>query len=181
MGSSSKLSWPNLNLLVHLATVEYEGAEFPSMFLKSAWISFAFIPLFTKYLITARISVFFHFHKSVCGNNNRESSLPLSYSKSIDAPWVHSEVISRYFQATLVIQAGGGKLYEEIYKPIVLIWNKEELSQEWKESIIVPIHKKGDRIDCYNYRDISPLSTSYNILLKIFLSRMTPFANEIIG
>ena len=34
-----------------------------------------------------------------------------------------------------LIQAGGGKLYEEIHKLIVLIWNKEELPQEWKESI----------------------------------------------
>jgi hypothetical protein len=28
---------------------------------------------------------------------------------------------------------------------IIAIWNKEELPEEWKESIIVPIHKKGDK------------------------------------
>ena len=27
------------------------------------------------------------------------------------------------------------------------MWNKETLSREWKESIIVPIRKKGDRMD----------------------------------
>ena len=64
---------------------------------------------------------------------------------------------------------------------MVLIWNKEELPQEWKESIFVPIHKKGDRMDCNNYRGISLLSTSYKILSNILLSRMTPYANEIIG
>ena len=31
-----------------------------------------------------------------------------------------------------LIQAGGGKLYKEIHILIVLIWNKEELPQEWK-------------------------------------------------
>ena len=55
------------------------------------------------------------------------------------------------------------------------------MPQEWKESIIVPIHKKGDRMDCNNYRGISLLSTSYKILSNILLSRMTPHANEIIG
>ena len=70
-----------------------------------------------------------------------------------------------------LIQTGGGKLYEEIHKLILLIWNKKELPKEWKESIIVP--KKGDRMDCNNYRGISILSTSYKILSNILLSRMT--------
>jgi len=55
------------------------------------------------------------------------------------------------------------------------------LPQKWKESIIVPIHKKGDRMECNNYRGITLLSTSYKILSSILLSRMTPYANEIIG
>jgi len=43
-----------------------------------------------------------------------------------------------------LIQARGDKLYEEIQQLIVLIRNKKSLQQEWKESIIVPILKKGD-------------------------------------
>jgi hypothetical protein len=27
------------------------------------------------------------------------------------------------------------------------IWSKEELPDQWKESIIVPVHKKGDKTD----------------------------------
>ena len=41
-----------------------------------------------------------------------------------------------------LIQAGGGKLYEEIHKIILIIWNKKELPQEWKEFIIVPTQKR---------------------------------------
>ena len=55
------------------------------------------------------------------------------------------------------------------------------MPQEWKESIIVPIHKKGDRVDCNNYRGISLFLTSYKILSNILLSRMTLYANEVIG
>jgi hypothetical protein len=29
--------------------------------------------------------------------------------------------------------------------------NKEELPQQWKESIVVPSHKKGDKTDYNNY------------------------------
>ena len=38
----------------------------------------------------------------------------------------------------------------------------EELIQEWKESIIVSIHKEGDKMGCNSYRGTSLLSTSHN-------------------
>jgi hypothetical protein len=62
-----------------------------------------------------------------------------------------------------------------------VIWNKEELLHQWKELIVVPIHKKGDKTDCSNYRGISLLSTSYKILCNILLSRLIPYADKIIG
>jgi hypothetical protein len=80
-----------------------------------------------------------------------------------------------------LIQAGGSTLRSEIHKLINRIWNKEELPKQWKESIIVPIYKKGDRTDCSNYRGISLLSTSYKILSNILLSRLTRYGDEIIG
>jgi hypothetical protein len=43
-----------------------------------------------------------------------------------------------------LIQAGEEKLRSEIHKIIKLIWNKEVLSHQWKESVVVPIHKKDD-------------------------------------
>jgi sorting nexin-29 len=55
------------------------------------------------------------------------------------------------------------------------------LPDQWKESIIVPIHKKGDETGCNNYRGISLLSTSYNILPNILLSRLSQYTDEITG
>jgi len=69
----------------------------------------------------------------------------------------------------------------EIHELITSIWKKEKLSEELKESIIVPIHKKGDKTDCNNYRGISLLPTTYKILSNILLSRLTPYEKEIIG
>jgi hypothetical protein len=56
-----------------------------------------------------------------------------------------------------LIQAGGETLHSEIHKLIILIRNKEELPDQWKVSTVVPIHKKGDKTDCSNYRGIHRL------------------------
>jgi hypothetical protein len=71
----------------------------------------------------------------------------------------------------------GGEIYSEIHRLICSIWNKEELPQQWKESIMVPMYKKGDKTDCYNYRGISLSSTAYKILSNILLARLTPYDN----
>jgi len=80
-----------------------------------------------------------------------------------------------------LIKAEGRAIRSEIHKLINSVWNKEELPEEWKESIIVPVYKKGDKRDCSNYRGISLLPTTYKILSNILLSRLTPYAEEIIG
>jgi hypothetical protein len=82
-----------------------------------------------------------------------------------------------------LIQAGGEIILSAIHKLINSVWNKEELPDQWKESIviIIPIHKKDDKTECNNYRGISMLSTSYNILSNILLSSLSPYMDEIIG
>jgi len=68
-----------------------------------------------------------------------------------------------------LIEAGGRTLCCEIHKLIISIWYKEELPEEWKESIIVPVYKKGNKTDYSNCRDISLLPTTYKILPNILL------------
>ena len=80
-----------------------------------------------------------------------------------------------------LIKSGGRTILSKIHKLINSIWNKEELHEQWKESIIVPICKKGDTKDCSNYTGISLLSTAYQILSNIPLSSLTPYAEEITG
>jgi hypothetical protein len=68
----------------------------------------------------------------------------------------------------------------EIRKRINSIWNKKELTEDWKESFIVPIYKEAYKTDCSNYRGISLLPTTYKILSNILLSTLTPYLEEII-
>jgi hypothetical protein len=62
-----------------------------------------------------------------------------------------------------------------------LIWNKEELPHQWKESVVVPIPKKDNKTECINYEGISLLTASYKTLASILLCSLIPYADEIIG
>jgi hypothetical protein len=75
-----------------------------------------------------------------------------------------------------LIKAGRRTIRSEIHKLINSVWNKEELPEQWKESIIVTIYNKGDKIDRSTYRDISLLATTYKSLSNILLSTLTPQA-----
>jgi hypothetical protein len=80
-----------------------------------------------------------------------------------------------------MIQAGGETLWSEIHKLINSIRSKEELPDQWKESIIVLIYKNGDETDCSDCRGISVLSTSYTILSNNLPSRLSPYVDNITG
>jgi len=80
-----------------------------------------------------------------------------------------------------LIKAGCRTIRYEIQKLVISVWSKEELPEEWKESIIVPFYKNYDKTDCSHYKGILLLPTTYKILSSILLSRFTPHAEEIIG
>ena len=42
-----------------------------------------------------------------------------------------------------MIKAGGGTIRSEIRELINSFWNEKELPEQWKESIILPIYRKG--------------------------------------
>jgi hypothetical protein len=52
--------------------------------------------------------------------------------------------------ADFIISGGRGGIRSEIHELITSVWNKEKLPEEWKESIIVPLYKRGDKADCSN-------------------------------
>jgi hypothetical protein len=43
------------------------------------------------------------------------------------------------------------------------------MPEQWKEYIVVPIYKEGDKAGCNNYGTISLLPSSYKILSSILL------------
>jgi len=82
---------------------------------------------------------------------------------------------------TEIIQAGGNILCSELHNLTNSIWNKEELPQQWKESIIIPIYWKGGKTACSNYGGRSLLSSAYKILSNILTSNLILYIDEIVG
>jgi hypothetical protein len=69
-----------------------------------------------------------------------------------------------------LIKAGGETFYSEIHRLICCIWNKEELPQQWKESIIVPIQKRVMRLTVVSIEE----SPSYQLPTKCYATFFWP-------
>jgi hypothetical protein len=59
------------------------------------------------------------------------------------------------------------------------VWKQERIPEEWKETIIVPIHKRGGK--CENYRGIALGNAAYKILSNIVLGKIKPYIEKNTG
>jgi hypothetical protein len=79
------------------------------------------------------------------------------------------------------LKKGGETLRRRIHHLIKLIWTQHKIPEEWSTGIIQPTHKKGDKLECSNYRAITLLNVTYKVLSGILYNRLTEYAEEILG
>ena len=80
-----------------------------------------------------------------------------------------------------LIKTGCEKLVEILYELIKTIWRNEMLPIEWMRGVICPLHKKGCKMSCKNYRGICLLPTAYKVLSTVLHDKLTPLAEQLIG
>ena len=61
------------------------------------------------------------------------------------------------------------------------IWEKEELPADWENIIIYPIYKKGDQLQCKNYRPITLLNVVYKIFATILCNKLSEIMEGKLG
>src|SRR6218665_135998 len=77
-----------------------------------------------------------------------------------------------------MIQPGGGCSLEMLHVLYNQIYNKKECKEDWGRAIIVPIHKKGDSMECGNYRAISLLSVTGKLYTKVLQQGLKIYVEE---
>ena len=55
---------------------------------------------------------------------------------------------------------------------ILKVWRQEHVPEDWRDAVVIPLFKKGDRKVCDNYRPISLLSVAGKVLVMILEKRM---------
>jgi hypothetical protein len=61
------------------------------------------------------------------------------------------------------------------------IYRQNWIPDEWRNAVITPIFKKGDRREPQNYREISILNTYYNIYSKILNMKLQKYSEAFIA
>ena len=57
------------------------------------------------------------------------------------------------------------------------IWKTQQLSQDWKMSVFIPISKKGNTKECSNYCTTALISHASKIMFKILQARLQQYVN----
>ena len=58
------------------------------------------------------------------------------------------------------------------------IWKTQQWPQDWKNSVFIPIPKKGNAKECSNYRATALISYASKVILKILQARLQQYMNR---
>ena len=79
-----------------------------------------------------------------------------------------------------LVQAGGEDVISALTTICNKIWQNGEWPTPWKQSLVITLPKKGNLLQCQNYRTISLISYPSKVMLKIIPTRLKPQAEKII-
>ncbi|XP_051173701.1 uncharacterized protein LOC127289664 [Leptopilina boulardi] len=125
-------------------------------------------------------------------NDGIHNAVPDEYNEeiSLDKPIEHEEIIAALRNLKSGKAAGEDgisaeflknlpvEIFTEVSEAIKEIWEKGQLKNEWRTSMIFTIYKNGDVNETGNYRGISLLDIGYKILATIMANRLKNWLEE---
>ena len=70
-----------------------------------------------------------------------------------------------------------GDAVKELHSICQQIWKTQQLPQDWKKSVFIPISKKGNAKECSNYRTLALISHTSKVMPKILHARLQQYVN----
>ena len=101
--------------------------------------------------------------------SEEEISLAISQLKSGKAPGI-DDITAEF------LKLGGGTTVQWLSSLFTSIWNHGTVPSDWRKRLIIPLHKKGSRTECDNYRGIALLSIPSKVFTRVSLNRLKPKA-----
>ena len=80
-----------------------------------------------------------------------------------------------------LIKYKGNKILNRIYELVRQVWEDKRIPEEWKETRVVPIHKRGDRDRCENYKGVALGNPDDKILSNTISGKIKPYIEKIMG
>ena len=79
-----------------------------------------------------------------------------------------------------IFKFAGDAFKKKLHKLVMQVWDIADVPQGWKNALIIKLYKKGDTLNCGNYRGISLLAVAGKILSNILLVRMENLLSDIL-
>ena len=79
-----------------------------------------------------------------------------------------------------LLKLGGTETIRWLTSLFNTIWSSESTPSDWLNHLIVPLHKKGSRSECDNYRGIALLSIPSKVFSRVLLNRIKPRAEALL-
>ncbi|MDA8010637.1 MAG: reverse transcriptase family protein, partial [Alphaproteobacteria bacterium] len=71
-----------------------------------------------------------------------------------------------------MLKAGRTVVVKWLHRIMSLAWENGQVPEDWRRAVIVPVHKKGSKVKCENYRGISLLSIPSKAYARILDERI---------
>ena len=79
-----------------------------------------------------------------------------------------------------LFKAAGEACVDALHSLLSQIWKTGKWPHQWKQSVHIPLYKKGDPKLCSNYRTIALIPHASKIMLKVIQKRLEPIMERLI-
>ena len=78
------------------------------------------------------------------------------------------------------LKYGGSEVRNKLLKIMKMIFEKGEVPNDFRKTLIKPLYKKGDKNECRNYRGISLVSVGSKLLSNMILFRLKDAVDKVL-